>query len=69
MAHKKIWHVMTNISGINLKHTKTYGVTKKSWITMKICDTLLPNGMSCHHHMEDININRKGQQYFQLANK
>jgi hypothetical protein len=20
---------------------------------MKICDTLLPNGMPCHHHMED----------------
>jgi len=29
---------------------------------MKICDTLLPNGMSCHHHMEDqVVINRKGQ--------
>jgi hypothetical protein len=35
---------------------------KKSWIAMKICDTLLPNGMSCHHHMEDqVVINRKGQ--------
>jgi hypothetical protein len=21
---------------------------------MKICDTLLPNGMSCHHQMEDL---------------
>jgi hypothetical protein len=20
---------------------------------MKICDTLMPNGMPCHHHMED----------------
>jgi hypothetical protein len=26
---------------------------KKSWIAIKICDTLLPNGMPCHHHMED----------------
>jgi hypothetical protein len=39
-------------------------------ITMKIYDTLLPNGMACHHHMENrIVINRKGQQYFQLVNK
>jgi hypothetical protein len=28
MGHKKSWHVMTNIGAINLKHTKTYGVTK-----------------------------------------
>jgi hypothetical protein len=36
---------------------------------MKICDTLLLNGMPCHHDMEDqVVINRKGQQYFQLAN-
>jgi len=41
---------------------------EKSWITMKICDTLLPNGMPCHHHMEDrIVINHKGQQYYQLT--
>jgi hypothetical protein len=34
------------------------------------CDILLPNGMPCHHHMEDhIIINHKGQQYFQLVNK
>jgi hypothetical protein len=44
---------MANIRAINSKHTKTYGVTKKSWIAMKICDTLLPNGMPCHHHMKD----------------
>jgi len=38
---------------------------KKSWTAIKICDTLLPNGMPCHHHMEDqIIINHKGQQYF-----
>jgi hypothetical protein len=42
---------------------------KKLWIAMKICDTLLLNGMPCHHDMEDqVVINRKGQQYFQLAN-
>ncbi len=54
---------MTNISAINSKH-------KKSWIAMKNCDTLLPNGMPCHHHMEDqILINKKKQQYFQLIIK
>jgi len=53
MAHKKIRHAMTNIGAINSKHTKIYDVTKKSWIPMKICDTLLPNRMPCHHHMED----------------
>jgi hypothetical protein len=26
MAHKKLWHAMTNIGAINLRHTKTYGV-------------------------------------------
>jgi hypothetical protein len=37
---------------------------------MKICDNLLPNGMTCHHHMENrVVINCKGKQYFQLANK
>jgi hypothetical protein len=42
---------------------------KKSWNAMKICDTLLPNGVPCHHHMDDlIVINRKEQQYFQLVN-
>jgi len=48
MAHKTLWHPMTNIGAINSKHKKTYGVTKKSWIAMKIYDTLLPNGMPCH---------------------
>jgi hypothetical protein len=28
MAHKKLWHVMTNIGAINSKHTKTRGVKK-----------------------------------------
>jgi len=45
-------------------------VSQKSWIAMKICDTLLPNGMPYYHHMEDqIIINHKAQQYFQLTNK
>jgi hypothetical protein len=44
---------MIKIGGINSKHTITYGDTKKSWIAMKICDTLLSNGMPCYHHMED----------------
>jgi hypothetical protein len=44
---------MTNIGAINSGH-------KKSWIAMKICDTLLPNNMSFHHHMEDrVIINHK----------
>jgi hypothetical protein len=51
MAHKKIWHAVTNIGAINSKHTKIYDVTKKTWIVMKICDILLPNGMPCHHHI------------------
>jgi hypothetical protein len=70
MAHKKLWHAMTNIGVINSRHTKTYIVTKNHGLPQKF-DTLLPNGMPCHHHMEDqIVINCKGQQYFQLiANK
>jgi hypothetical protein len=28
MAHKKLWHAMTNIGVINSRHKKTYGVTK-----------------------------------------
>jgi hypothetical protein len=45
-------------------------VSQKIWIVMKICDTLLPNGMLCYYHMEDwIVIDCKGQQYFELINK
>jgi hypothetical protein len=52
------------------KTHKNLWCDKKSWIAMKICDTLLPNGMPCHHHMGDgVVINCKRQQYFQLANK
>ncbi len=37
---------------------------------MKICETLLSNGMPCHHHMEyQIVINHKRQQCFELVNK
>jgi hypothetical protein len=28
MAHKKLWHAMTNIDVINSRHKKTYAVTK-----------------------------------------
>jgi hypothetical protein len=28
MAHKKLWHGMTNIGAINSKHTKIYVVSK-----------------------------------------
>jgi hypothetical protein len=34
---------------------------------MKICDTLLPNGIAYHHHMQyQVVINRKRQQSFQI---
>jgi len=37
---------------------------------MRIYDTLLPNGMACHHRMKDqVIISNKRQQYFQLTNK
>jgi len=50
--------------------TKNLWDHKKSLMTLKICDTLLPNGMPCHHHMENrIVVNYKEQQYFQLVNK
>jgi hypothetical protein len=69
MAHKNLWHAMTNIGPINSKH-KNLWCHKKSWIAMKICDTLLSNCMPCHHHMENrVNNNHKGHKYFELANK
>jgi hypothetical protein len=52
MTHKNKWHGMTNIGAINSRHTKIYGVTKNHGLHMKFCDSLLPNGMPCHHHME-----------------
>jgi hypothetical protein len=61
---------MTNIGAINSKHTKKLWCHKNSKIVTKICDTLLPNGMLCHYHMKHrVIINRKGQQYFELAKK
>jgi hypothetical protein len=61
MTHKKLWHAITNIGTINLRHKNSW-CHKISWIAMKTCDALLPNGMPCHHHMEDqIIINNKGQ--------
>jgi hypothetical protein len=50
--------------------SKTSLQHKTIWHAMKICDTLVPNGMPYNHHMEEqIIINCKGQQYFQLVNK
>jgi len=46
MAHKKIWHAMTNIGAINSKHTKPCGVTKNHWLPWKF---MTPCGqMTCH---------------------
>jgi hypothetical protein len=37
---------------------------------MKFLDTLLLNGMTCHHQMENqVDINMKGRQYSQLSNE
>jgi hypothetical protein len=50
--------------------TKTYGVIKNYGLSWKFVTPLSPNGMPCYHHMEDqVVINHKWQQYFQLANK
>jgi hypothetical protein len=52
------------------KMHKNLWCDKKSWISMKIYNTLLPNDMPYHYHMKDqVFINCKGQQYSQLANK
>jgi hypothetical protein len=45
MAHKKLWHGMTNISAINLRH-KNLWCYKNSWIAMKICEPCCQ--MACH---------------------
>jgi hypothetical protein len=45
MAHKKIWHAMTNIGAINSRHTKIYDVTK----IMDCHENLTPCcQMACH---------------------
>jgi len=55
---------MTNIGVKNSNTQKKPMVSQNSWIAMKLCDTLLPNGMPCYHHTKDrVVINRKGQQY------
>ncbi len=65
---QKKWHAMTNIGAINLRHTKTYSVTKNYGLPWKFVTSLLPNDMPCHHHMEDqVVINHKGPQYLQLT--
>jgi len=52
------------------KTHKSLWCHKKSWIAMKICDTLLLNNTPCYHHIDNrVIINHKGQQYFQLVNK
>jgi hypothetical protein len=35
MAHKKLWYAMTNISAINSRHTKIYGVIKNHGLPWK----------------------------------
>jgi hypothetical protein len=35
MAHKKLWHAITNIGDTNSKHTKTYDVTKNHGLPCK----------------------------------
>jgi hypothetical protein len=74
MTLKTSWH--TKIMACHDKYwchkfkTQELMVSQKIMDCHEICDTLLLNGMSCHHHMEDlVIINRKGQQYFQLVNK
>jgi hypothetical protein len=43
-------------------HTQKLMVSQKIMDCHEICDTLLPNGMPCHRHMEDqIIINHKRQ--------
>jgi hypothetical protein len=46
MAHKKLWHAMTNIGAINLKYTKTYDVTKSHGLPQKFVTPYCQ--MACH---------------------
>jgi hypothetical protein len=46
MAHKKLWHAMTNIGVINSKHTKTYVVTKYHTLPSKFVTPYCQ--MACH---------------------
>jgi hypothetical protein len=45
MAHKKIMARHDKYWCHKFKTHKNLWCHKKSWISMKICDTLLPNGM------------------------
>jgi hypothetical protein len=71
MAHKKLWHAMTNIGAINLKYTKTYDVTKSHGLPQKFVTPYCQ--MACHviitWKIKLLLINPKGQQLFQLVNK
>jgi hypothetical protein len=46
MAHKKLWHAMTNIGAINSRHTKIYGVTKNYGLPRKFMTLCCQ--MACH---------------------
>jgi hypothetical protein len=46
MAHKQLWHDMTNIDAINSKHIKTYGVTKNHGFPRKFVTPCCQ--MACH---------------------
>jgi len=70
MAHKRIMACHDKYWSHKFKTHKNLLCHKISWIVMKNYDTLLPNGMPCHHHMENrVFINCKGQKYFLLTNK
>jgi hypothetical protein len=65
MAHKKLWHAMTNIGAINSRHIKTYGVTKimdchkTLWSSSHNQGT--PKGLS---HAKDYNSQNSNMNYF-----
>jgi hypothetical protein len=46
MADKKLWHAMTNVGAINLKHTKIYGVTKNNGLPKNFMTSCCQ--MACH---------------------
>jgi hypothetical protein len=52
------------------KTHKIYSVIKNHGLPSQVVTPCCQMGMPCHRHMEDqVIINHKGQQYFQLANK
>jgi hypothetical protein len=46
MKNKKIWHAITNISVVNSRHTKIYGVTKNYGLPWKFVTPCCQ--MACH---------------------